>query len=241
METEMNLPEITSPPLPTFTHSTYFNIMDHPIHLPGLFKRFYTADSTCCLFLMLLLLPTILFSQDDSKPWERLGLSLTEWKLIQDNNMPMSKVEKLLKDGIGITEYFTKPWEPLGMTEAKWIAKRREGLTSYDIEQQARNAQKDTSMHPTGPINISFEEYDRSRGNRELFASFFLPGFLQFREKHHVRGGFMVFLGVGSIAGCTAWSIAQKQFAPLPLLVVLVPDMIWSFVDHKLYRRSIRP
>ena len=213
--------------------------MDHPISFPGIFKRFYITAST--LYLFLLLLPGAVCSQDDIKPWERLGLSLTEWKLIQDNNLPMSKVEELLKDGIGIIEYFSKPWEPLGLTEAKWIAKRRTGLTSYDIEQQVRNAQKDTSMHPAGPINISFEEYDRSRGNRELFASFFLPGYLQFREKHRVRGGVMVTLGVGSIAGCTAWSIAQKQFAPLPLLVILVPDMIWSFVDHKLYRRSLRP
>jgi hypothetical protein len=182
-----------------------------------------------------------IIAQDDSKPWERLGLSLTEWKLITDNKMPMSKVEQLLKDGIGIGEYFDKPWEKLGMSESKWISKRRIGLTSYDIEQQVHEAQKDTSMHPTKPQTTTFRELDRSQENRELFASFFLPGYLQLREHHKVRGGIMVSLAIGSIAGCTAWSVAKKQFIPLPLLAVLIPDMGWSFVDHRLYRKKNAP
>ncbi|MBN1306409.1 MAG: hypothetical protein JXA18_00730 [Chitinispirillaceae bacterium] len=195
----------------------------------------------CSFISLLLLLSVSLFSQDDSKPWERLGLSLTEWKLIQENELPMSKVEQLLKYGIGIGEYFSRPWERLGMSESKWIAKRRSGLTSYDIEQQVRAARKDTSMQPTPPQVNTFRELDRSRENRELFASLFLPGYLQCREKHKVRGGIMVALAAGSVAGCTAWSIAQKQFAPIPLLVVLVPDMIWSFVDHEFNRRNTQP
>ncbi|MBN1579050.1 MAG: hypothetical protein JW913_20980 [Chitinispirillaceae bacterium] len=204
-------------------------------------EKYRTPGDLRGLFLFLLLLPALLLSQDDSKPWERLGLSLTEWKLIQENNLPMSKVERLLKDGIGIGEYFSKPWEQLGMSESKWIAKRRSGLTSYDIELQVRTAHQDTSVQSTPPNVNTFRELDRSRENGELFASFFLPGYLQYREKHKGRGSIMVSLAVGSIAGCTAWSVAQKQFMPLPLLVVLIPDMVWSFVDHKVYRKKNAP
>ena len=48
-------------------------------------------------------------SQDDLRPWERLGLSQTEWKQVKENDVPISKVEKLLKYGIGIGEYLEKP------------------------------------------------------------------------------------------------------------------------------------
>ena len=216
--------------------------MNHSLHLIELFKRFFMACITRYPFLLLFLLSPTLYSQDDNKPWERLGLSLTEWKLIQDNNMPMSKVETLLKDGIGIGEYFNKPWERLDMTETKWIAKRRSGLTSYDIELEVRGeAHNDTSMQPTPLHGNTFQEFDRSRENRELFASFFLPGYLQLHQKHNARGCVMVSLAAGSIAGCIAWSAAHGQFMPVPLLVVLVPDMVWSLIDHKVYRKSLTP
>jgi len=188
--------------------------------------------------LFLLLLPVSLLSQDDTKPWERLGLSLTEWKLIQDNRMPMEKVEELLKAGIGISEYFQNPWKKLGMTEPKWIAKRRMGLTNDDIERQALGAKKDTSMQPAKPEAPTFRELDRSRENRELFAAFFLPGYMQLREQRKGRGAVMVSLAAVSIAGCAAWSAANRQFMSLPLFMVLIPDMGWSFVDHKVNRSS---
>ncbi len=200
------------------------------------FKRFDLLNK---LLVMICFIPLALFSQDDSKPWERLGLSLTEWKLIQDNNMPMSKVEELLKAGIGISEYFRRPWEELGISEAKWIAKRREGLTNYDIELQVRNRRENTYTPADSEKNdFAFKDYDRSAEDKELFASFFLPGYVQLREKRKGRAIVMISAGVGSITGCTIWSIAQKQFAPLPLLVVLIPDMVWSLVDYKLHIKS---
>lgn len=185
------------------------------------------------LLVVLVWIPS--FSQDDNKPWERLGLSLTEWKLITDSNMPMSKVESLLKDGIGISEYFEKPWEPLGMTESRWIAKRRSGLTNYDIEQQARMAQKDTTMMPTPDGYNTFEEFDRSKETGELASALLLPGLQQYRQHRKPQGRVMVSLAALSLAGTAAWSISVKQFMPLPLLVVLLPDMGWSFVDHKIH------
>jgi hypothetical protein len=187
---------------------------------------------------VLLFLSMPLFAQDDTRPWERLGLSLTEWKLIQDNNMPMSKVESLLKDGIGISEYFRKPWEPLGMTESKWIAKRRLGLTNYDIEQEVHKTANDSSMQPTSPEENTFEQFDRSQETRETFGSFFLPGVIQCKRGHKGRGGVMIGLAIGSIGGTVAWSVAQKQFIPVPLLAICIPDMAWSLIDHKVYLRK---
>jgi hypothetical protein len=204
-------------------------------------KRFSLLSA---LLLFFCLIP--LRAQDDLKPWERLGLSVTEWKLIQDNKMPMSKVEELLGVGIGISEYFTRPWERLGMTEARWIAKRRSGLTSYDIEQMALVQEKkeqrtDTLTKEEREASIAFVQDERSKENRELFASFFLPGVVQAREHQKVRAGFMIGFAAGSIAGCTVLSIANKQFTPIPLFVILVPDMIWSYIDHQCYRRSRTP
>jgi hypothetical protein len=74
------------------------------------------------------------FGQDDLKPWEKYGLSQTEWKMVQDNKIPTSKVEELLGAGISVGEYIKKPWKDLGLTEGDWIEKHRNGLSSYDIE-----------------------------------------------------------------------------------------------------------
>jgi hypothetical protein len=175
-----------------------------------------------------------LFSQDDPRPWERLGLSLTEWKLITDSNMPMSKVESLLKAGIGISEYFEKPWEPLGLSEAKWIAKRRSGLTNYDIEQAVRMANNDTIMQPPSTPNTTFIDFKRPGETRELASALLLPGLQQYRYKAIKRGRVMVSLAAVSVVGTVAWSIGVKQFMPVPLLVILLPDMGWSYVDHKI-------
>lgn len=185
------------------------------------------------LFTVFIVLP--LCAQDDNKPWERLGLSLTEWKLIQDNKMPMSKVESLLKDGIGISEYFRKPWDAVGLSETKWIAKRRSGLTSYDIRQQQLAEANDSSMLPTPAALNTFREADRSRETRERFASLLLPGYMQCKINHKGRGRVMIALAAGSIVGCTAWSIVNDGFMPLPLLAILIPDMGWSFIDHRVH------
>ena len=192
-------------------------------------KPLFSLTAALVLFLQL-----PLFSQDDSKPWERLGLSLTEWKLITDNDMPMRKVESLLKDGIGISEFFRKPWEPLGMSEARWIALRRSGLTNYDIEQQVRMANHDTIVQPTPQGNNTFVDFKRPGETRELTSALLLPGFQQYRYQHKTEGRIMVSLAVASVVGTVGWSIAIRQFMPIPILVILVPDMGWSFVDHKI-------
>lgn len=181
-----------------------------------------------------------LYSQDDIKPWERLGLSITEWKLIQDNRMPMSKVEELLKDGIGISEYFEKPWEKLGMTEDKWIAKRKSGLTNDDIEQEQLAAES-RSLQNAHPEESNFKEFDVSQENAQLFKSFIAPGYLQYRDTRKTKGKIMIGLAAGSVVGCAAISIVRKQFIPLPLLVLLIPDMCWSLHNQKKYMAAAQP
>jgi hypothetical protein len=198
------------------------------------------AKATFPLFALVLLLNLAVFSQDDLKPWERLGLSLTEWKLIQDNHLPMPKVEELLKVGIDIGEYFTKPWERLEMAEENWIAKRRSGLTSNEIEQEKRVADPHF-LKTVQPAENSFQEYDASKENAELLTGFLAPGYLQCRDERKVRGRIMIGVAAGSIAGCAALTVVKKQFIPLPLIVILIPDMIWSLADQKKHAAAAKP
>lgn len=179
-----------------------------------------------------------LHAQDDSRPWERLGLSITEWNMIQDNNLPMKKVEELLKAGIGISEYFDQPWIEISLTEEQWIAKRRNGLTSYDIELEAKTiAPNSKATDNAAEVNASFQEYDRSAETRQKFASFFLPGCMQIKRGDKGKGAIMATLAVGSIAGCVGWSIAEKNFVSLPLFAIVIP-MTWSIIDHSLYQKK---
>lgn len=177
-------------------------------------------------------------AQDDSRPWERLGLSITEWNLIQDNNLPMKKVEELLKAGIGISEYFDQPWTELNLTEEQWVGKRRGGMTSYDIELEAKtitpNSERSDSI---ASVNASFQEYDQSTETKGKFAGFFLPGYMQIKRGDKGKGAVMATLAVGSIAGCIGWSIAEKNFVSLPLFAVVIP-MTWSLIDHSMYQKK---
>jgi|GEM_PF-1343901 len=227
------LPQKMLQPIFCFMNRERFYIPTIPI------KR--TAHAAVTLFsavpLLVLLLPAVLFSQDDSRPWERLGLSTTEWKLIQDNDMPMSKVEKLLRDGIGITEYFDKPWEALGMSESKWMAKRRAGLTNYDIELQKSEEGRDSSKQDAPPENLKLVEYDNSHETSEKARALLLPGLVQCRNGRKVPGRIMVSLAIGSAAGTIIWSAAEKRFYPLPIMVILIPDMGWSFIDHLIQKK----
>jgi hypothetical protein len=99
-------------------------------------KRSALAESA--LVISLLCAVCAWSGDDDLKPWEKLGISQTEWIMIRDNRISEDKVQVLLRSGIGIGEYVAKPWKELGLTERAWIAKRRSGLTNYDIELEAK-------------------------------------------------------------------------------------------------------
>jgi len=187
--------------------------------------------------LLLFVLCGILIAQEENKPWERLGLSLTEWRLIKDNDIKMSKVEELLKVGISIGEYLQKPWEPLNLSEDKWIKKRRLGLTSYDIELEIQNS--DTSWKKNMKSDAG-KDIQRISENGEMFTSLFLPGCYQYKTGQKSKSTIMVSLAGGAIIWCTIGTIATKKFEVIPIGVILVPDMIWSFIDYKIQKRNER-
>jgi hypothetical protein len=183
------------------------------------------------------ILTCFVFGQDENKPWEKLGLSQTEWRMITDNHMPMSKVEKLLKNGISIGEYLQKPWEPLKMSEDSWVKKRRSGLTSYDIELEAQNNSESWKKEMKNDAGKDVHQLTESG---EMFSSLFLPGYYQWQTNQKVKSSVMVSLAAGSLIWCTVGSITEKRFEVLPIVFVLVPDMVWSFIDYKIKKRNER-
>ncbi|NLE03048.1 MAG: hypothetical protein GX640_24520 [Fibrobacter sp.] len=186
------------------------------------------------LFLIALLLLTAhsSFSQSfEPDPWDRLGLSKTEWLMIQDNNIPMKKVEQLLKSGIDISEYLQKPWENIGLSEEKWISKRRAGMTSESIENEQIANERTNSSY----LHESFSEFNSLSGTGPAFSSLLLPGFQQFKDQRKAPAIAMVSLAASSLVLCTAGSIQRKQFFALPVFAILVPDMVWSYIDYKVH------
>lgn len=175
----------------------------------------------------------VCYGQEQIDPWERLGLSKTEWIMIEENHMPMRQVEYLLKSGIGISEYFKKPWVELNMTEQKWIDKKRSGMSSYDIEIEAKasNAEWKTEMK-TGFRS----EMSGVSENAESFSAL-IPGFQQFKSHSVAKGIIMSTVALGAVTWCTAGSISDKRFNSLPVFAVLVPDIVWSYIDYKVTKR----
>lgn len=178
-----------------------------------------------------------LAQQDEITPWEKLGISKTEWLLIQDNKIPMSKVGELLTSGIGIGEYVDRPWLKLNMSESKWISKRRSGLTQEEIERKVRHHQPEMSWKELNRENARDDIRAVSK-NGEKFSSLFLPGYQQGKNGRKVTRTFMVGFTAASLTGCVAWSIATQKFQPIPIFAVTIPTMVWSFVDHSVYSRK---
>jgi hypothetical protein len=175
----------------------------------------------------------ICYSQEQIEPWERLGLSKTEWIMIEENHMSMSQVEDLLKAGISISEYFKKPWIELNMTEQRWVEKKRSGMSSYDIEieAKAKNAEWETEMKSGFRSEMSGVSE-----NAESFSAL-IPGFQQFKSGSVAKGVIMSSIALGAVTWCTAGSISNKRFYSLPIFAVIVPDVIWSYVDYKISKR----
>jgi hypothetical protein len=183
------------------------------------------------------ILTGFVYGQDENKPWEKLGLSQTEWRMITDNKISMSKVEQLLKYGISIGEYFQKPWESLKMTEDRWVKKRRSGLTSYDIELEA---QRDNESWKKEMKSDAGKDVHQLTENGEMFSSLSLPGYYQWQTNQKVKGSVMASLAAGSLIWCTVGSITEKHFEVLPIVFILVQDMVWSFIDYKIKNRKER-
>ncbi len=175
----------------------------------------------------------VCYGQEQIDPWERLGLSKTEWIMIEENHMPMRQVEDLLKAGIGIDEYFKKPWVELNMTEQKWIEKKRSGMSSYDIEVEAKASNSEWKNEMKSGFR---SEMSGVSENAESFSAL-IPGFQQFKSGSVAKGIIMSSIALGAVTWCTSNSISNKRFNSLPVFAVLVPDIVWSYIDYKISKR----
>jgi hypothetical protein len=189
------------------------------------------------LFVFVFITTTYVYSQDEISPWEKLGISKTEWIMIQDNNIPMNKVAELLGAGIGIGEYVEKPWIGLNMNESKWISKRRLGLTNDEIKSKVRSPASDSSW--TEHNKKSAREDLRSVSkNGEKFSSLFLPGLQQHKAGRKVSRNLMIGFTGASLAWCAAGSVYNKRFEFVPIFFITVPTMIWSFADYSAHSKK---
>jgi hypothetical protein len=170
------------------------------------------------------------FGQEDLKPWEKYGLSQSEWKMVQDNKISVNKMQELLSAGISVGEYVKKPWKELGLSERDWVEKRRAGLTSYDIELEMKAKRR----HLKGDVkNEPSSEFASWSSGKNQMIGFLVPGFQQLRLNQMTRGRIMAGIAIVSLAGCFVGSVVEGKFEPRPLAVI-VPDMCWSFIDFKI-------
>ncbi len=162
-------------------------------------------------------------NEQERETYERLGLSMEEWKKIKESGMEMKKVHRLLRAGISISEYFNEPWKHMGISEKEWIKKRSQGYSD---------------------AQIAFKE---SRGKEcdkqwDVVRAFFMPGIIQLKRKQHLKGSIMAATaGAGLLTGTSflIYNSATGASLPvLPIFVVLLPvDMTWSGMDIILQQR----
>jgi hypothetical protein len=177
--------------------------------------------------------------QDAIKPWEKYGISQSEWKMTKDNNISEEKLKVILSSGISVTEFCQKPWKNLGLRETDWMDKRRAGMSEYDIELEAQSNR--TGYRQDNKNTMKSENNSvASKQSPGLFTSFILPGYQQQRIGQKTRGRIMSGLAIGFIACSFVGSVAEGGFEPIPLLL-LVPDMFWSLFDYKITLKKREP
>jgi hypothetical protein len=147
----------------------------------------------------------------DREEYERRGLSQVEWEMVLDSKMPMNKLDNLQKAGISVNEYFRYPWLNYGISELQWIQSRKSGLLESDIAAE--------------------NKADETPGGGKVFSAFLLPGYHQFRQKQYWKGAIMTGCSAFGIVYMTASSIHSQSFIPYPLLILMVPAMLWSSLD----------
>jgi hypothetical protein len=189
------------------------------------------------VIVLLLTIASQIFSQDEITPWEKLGISQTEWMMIQEHHLPMSKVGELLQNGIGIREYFNQPWVELRLSESRWIAKRRSGLTNEEIANGISRPKRDDSWK-TGNKEIVKSDFTAVSGQGQRLSALFLPGYQQFKGNRKLTGTIMVGISIGSLVWSGAGSIPKKQFYSLPVFTLFVPTMIWSLIDYSVHSKN---
>lgn len=174
------------------------------------------------------------WGQETAKPWEKYGISQSEWKLTKENKISEEKLKVILSSGIGISEYCQKPWKKLAIKESEWMDKRRAGMSSYDIELEIQSDR--TSFKQDNKkilkVDTASESVKQTPG---LVTSFILPGYQQRKIGHKTRGTFMSGFAISCLAGCFVWSVAEggERIEPIPLLLI-IPDMFWSLLDYKI-------
>jgi len=178
--------------------------------------------------------------QEGTKPWEKYGISQSEWKMTKDNNISEDKLKVILSSGISITEYCQRPWKKLGIKETEWMDKRRAGMSSYDIELDTKSDRNSFKQDNRKMLKVDTAS-ESAKQTPGLFTSFVLPGYQQQKIGHKTRGKIMSGFAIGCLAGCFIWSVAGGQgIQPVPLLLI-VPDMFWSLFDYKFTMKKKEP
>ena len=175
-----------------------------------LFQKAISLLCTTGFYFALFMAPACAMTPADKEMYEKLGLSETEWAMILDAKMPLSKVKELLRDGISITEYFKQPWKELNISESQWISKRRNGYTDSDMR---------SMKQPKG-----------TAGEWTTITAFFLPGFYQLKRDQKFKGWCMAGIAIASVGLFAFQTADSKRIQPLGL-ILLIPDMLWSGVD----------
>lgn len=73
------------------------------------------------------------------KPWEKLGLTSSEYKLARDSSLSEKLIKQIISTGIDIKTYLSKPWKKYNITACQWLSLKRSGLPDEDIELLTRH------------------------------------------------------------------------------------------------------
>jgi hypothetical protein len=194
------------------------------------------------IVLFIVILFSFCFSQsiEELKPWERLGITSKEYHECQLRSFPEDSIKYILKLGIMPSEYFQKPWQSLNIQLLEYFSYRKRGLS----DDQIKTLLDTSDVRLFSSHDTSFDRVESKTGI--YLKSLFLPGYMQrtcFKgsscyDSQKSKSTKMIVLGSISCITTVAWSIKEKEFIPIPIFFILIPDMFWSYKNYKNHERS---
>ena len=137
-----------------------------------------------------------------------------EKSLIDDSQMPMTKLRLLIDSDISLQEYFQYPWLSYGISEKEWIRQKKAGISGTD------------TIITTKQVTST---------QWAVVQNFFIPGLHQFKRHQFFKGYLMSGIALSSLAFFAFHKDNSSKslfgFDHPIYLAVLGGDLLWSSMD----------
>jgi len=169
----------------------------------------------CATLMLLWAAQSFSLSLRDKQIYDSLGLSETEWMLVKEHDISMTKLNEIMRIGVSVRRYCDQPWHSLRLEEKEYLELRGSGYSHNDI--------------------IQMQSHETDKDAFAVIHNFFLPGYHQYKRGQYLKGACMTAIPVVSLGLFALHRSDRSESHPAfdypAYLLLCVSGMLWSSID----------